>query len=109
MPAEIIIKQERDSDRAVVCEKHAIVSFDLENVISLPKANIKSFWFNRKLSVYNLAVQYSVGQANGRICVIWYEGIRGRSGNDIASSSTRLYVTGYVKRAQSVGSSYGKK
>ena len=58
----LITKQERDSDRAVVCEKHATVSFDLENVISLPKANIESFWFNRKLSVYNLTVHYSVGQ-----------------------------------------------
>lgn len=83
---KISTKQERDSDRAVVCDKHAIISFDLQNVISLPKANIKSFWFNRKLSVYNLTVHYNICQTKGRICVIWYEGLRGRSGNDLASA-----------------------
>ena len=55
-------------------------------LLLLPKANIKSFWFNRKLSVYNLTVHYSIGQTKGRICVIWYEGLRGRSGNDLASA-----------------------
>jgi len=53
------LKTGKSCDRAVVCDKHAIVSFDLQNVISLPKANIKSFWFNRKLSIYNLTVHYS--------------------------------------------------
>jgi len=77
-------KIERDNDRQKQDKSHAIVCFDLENVICLPRANIKSFFFRRKLSVYNLTAHCSVDKR--AYCAIWSEGTRGRGGNDIASA-----------------------
>ena len=77
-------KNERDGDRHKQNKSHAVVCFDLENVICLPRANIKSFFFRRKLSVYNLTAHCSVD--NRAYCAVWCEGSRNRCGNDIASA-----------------------
>ncbi|XP_055956008.1 uncharacterized protein LOC130012334 [Patella vulgata] len=79
-------KVERDNDR--VNKERAIICFDLENVLSLPRANISSFFYRRKLSVYNLTAHCSLDK-NG-YCAIWSEGLSGRTGNDIASSLIRI-------------------
>jgi len=79
-------KSERDIDRQrhTGSKSHAVVCFVLENVIGLPRANIKNFYFWQKLSVYNLTAHCSV---DGRAyCAVWCEGVRGRGGNDIASA-----------------------
>lgn len=36
-----------------------ILYFDLENVITCPRAEISSFFYTRKLNVYNLTAYYS--------------------------------------------------
>lgn len=79
-------KRERDQDRA---DNNAFtVCFDLENVFALPRANISSFFYRRKLNVYNMTAHCSVDkQGYG---AIWHEGQSGRSGNDIASAVMRL-------------------
>ena len=81
---KIASKTERDQDRSIGDTTHAVISFDLENVISLPRANIKSFYFRRKLSVFNLTAQCSIDKS--AYCAVWCEGLRGRNGNDIASA-----------------------
>ena len=48
-------KNDRSSDVPVVC-------FDLENVISLPHANVSSMFYKRKLSMYNLTGHLSCGK-----------------------------------------------
>ena len=78
-------KEERDYDRQIRDTSHAIVSFDLQNVIPLPRANISSFFYRRKLNMYNLTSHCSVGSKREGYCAVWHEGMSGRSGNDIAS------------------------
>ena len=60
-----------------------LVVFDLENVITLPKAEVGSFFYKRKLTMYNLITITSKKQG---YCTIWIEAMSGRSGNDIASA-----------------------
>jgi len=51
--SKIETKNERDGVRHKQYKLHAVVCFDLENVVCLPRANIKSFFFRCKLSVYS--------------------------------------------------------
>ncbi|GFO27181.1 DNA repair protein rhp54 [Plakobranchus ocellatus] len=69
-----------------------LVSFDLQNVISLPRADISSFFYKRKLNVYNLTghlMDHRTSSKKG-YCVIWPENLSGRAGNDIASAFIRM-------------------
>jgi hypothetical protein len=45
--------KERDADRSIK-NHHAVVYFDFQNVINLPRANKPSFINRHKLNVYNL-------------------------------------------------------
>jgi len=63
-------------------KSHGIVCFHLQNVICLPRANIKSFFFRRKQSIYDLTAHCSVD--NRAYCTAWNE-TRKLCGNDIAS------------------------
>jgi len=83
-------KEERDADRKVENNNHAVVSFDLQNVIALPRANISNFFYKRKLNVYNLTGHCAVGKDTRGFCAVWHEGISGRAGNDIASSLVKM-------------------
>ena len=51
---------ERDKDRKN--EDMVVVAFDLENVITCPRANISNFFDKRKLIVYNLTAHCSVNK-----------------------------------------------
>ena len=51
---------ERDKDRKN--EDMVVVAFDLENVITCPRANISNFFYKRKLNVYNLTAHCSVNK-----------------------------------------------
>ena len=70
----------KDKDKFVVC-------FDLENGITLPKAEISSFFYKRKLTLYNLTAHTSTKRG---YCAIWTELVSGRAGNDIASAAMKL-------------------
>ena len=60
-----------------------VICFDLQNVYSLPKAEVSNFFYRRKLNVYNMTAHTSTDkQGYG---ALWTEGQSGRSANDIAS------------------------
>ena len=77
-------KIERDKDQKLNSFITTIVCIDLQNVLSLPKSNVGNFFFKRKLSCYNLT-GYSLLNKKA-YCVLWHDGMSGRSGNDIASA-----------------------
>ncbi|RUS71879.1 hypothetical protein EGW08_020353 [Elysia chlorotica] len=74
-------KAERGRDRAA---GHADLCFDMENVITLPRANVSNFFYKRKLSVYNLTIHSSLDKIV--YCCMWNETESGRGGNTIASA-----------------------
>lgn len=65
-----------------------VLSFDLQNVISCPRAEISSFFYRRKLNVYNLTAQLSSSKTV--YCALWPETSSGRSGNDLASAMKKI-------------------
>ena len=65
-----------------------VITFDLENVINVPHAEISSFFYKRKLTLYNLTAHASLGKKG--YCAIWTEIMSGRNGNDIASAFKRI-------------------
>lgn len=77
------MRLERENDK-IVNSKIAIVCFDLENVIKLPKTNVGSAFYKRKLNVYNLTAHINLTRKI--YCAVWNETIVGRSGNDIVSA-----------------------
>ncbi|KAF0708842.1 Uncharacterized protein FWK35_00033730 [Aphis craccivora] len=78
-----MMRIERDNDK-IIDSKTAVVCFDLENVLTLPKTNVGCAFYKRKLNCYNLTAHLNL---NGQIyCAIWNEGLVGRSGNDLASA-----------------------
>ena len=70
------IKNERDP-------KVMLASFDLEQVIYLPKLLRKELYYSRQLSLYNFTV-YDIKDGESW-CYIWHEGIAKRGSNEIAS------------------------
>jgi hypothetical protein len=75
-------KEERASDR--MDTNACVVCFDMQNVYSLPKANVSNFFYKRKLTVFHLTAHCSLSkQAYG---CLWPETMSGRSANDIASA-----------------------
>ena len=60
-----------------------LVVCDLENVITLPRAEVGSFSYKRKLIMYNLTAITSEKQG---YCIIWTEAMSGRARNNIASA-----------------------
>lgn len=65
-----------------------VLSFDLQNVITCPRANISSFFYHSKLNMYNLTAHASTNKK--AYCAIWMETTSGRSGNDLASALTAI-------------------
>ena len=62
----------------------AVICFDLENVLSCPRANISNFFYKRKLSVYHLTAHCSIDKRG--YGAVWCETTSGRSANDLASA-----------------------
>ena len=83
-------KSERDKDRKFISKSTTVVTFDLENVLLCPKANVSCFFYMRKLTVFNLTAHVSDGKHKEGYCAIWHEGIGGRGGNDIASALVKI-------------------
>lgn len=78
-------REERERDRK---GDVPVLSFDLENVLSLPKAEVSNFFYKSKFNVYNLTAHFSV--TKNVYCAIWTENLMGRSGNDIASALYKI-------------------
>ena len=83
-----LAKAERDIDRKNKDEHTAIICYDLQNVISLPRAEISNFFYKRKFAVYNLTAHCNLNKKT--YCSIWTENQSGRSGNDIASALRKI-------------------
>ena len=74
-------REERNKDRD---NNDVVVCFDLENVVTLPKANVSSFYYKRKLSLFNLAAHCSMNKQG--YCAKWTENMASRGGNEISSA-----------------------
>ena len=66
-------KSERDKDRAD--KKKAVICFDLQNVLTCPRANVSNFFYKRKLSVFNLTAHLSLTKKAYN--AVWCEGTAG--------------------------------
>ena len=80
------MRQERQADRDA--KNTLVVCFDLQNVINCPRAEISSFFYKRKLNLYNLTAHSSISKKG--YCAIWTEGMSGRGANDIASAFVKI-------------------
>lgn len=85
MASKLATKEERAKDRS---GQDTVISIDLQNVIALPRANISSFFYKRKLNVYNLTAHCSKSKKGH--CCIWSEATSGRAGNDLASATVEI-------------------
>nr|CAH7724128.1 unnamed protein product [Callosobruchus chinensis] len=81
-----ICRQERNLDRE--SKERAVLCFDLQNVLTCPKAEVSKFFYKSKLSVYNLTAHLSLSKQV--YCAVWAEHLIGRTGNDIASALYRI-------------------
>lgn len=80
------MRQERQKDRE---DKDTLtVCFDLQNVISCPRAKISSFFYKRKLNMYNFTAHFS--QTKKGYCALWTEAMSGRGGSDVASALMKI-------------------
>ena len=77
----------KDKYKLITNENGLLVVFDLENVITLPKADAGSFFYKRKLTLYNLTAMTSSKQG---YCATWTECMSGRAGNDTASAFIQI-------------------
>ena len=84
---KLVMREEKNRDKSIDDDKSLMVVFDLENVITLPKAEVGSFFYKRKLNLYNLTAMTSKKQG---YCALWTECMSGRAGNDIASAFIQI-------------------
>lgn len=84
---------EREKDRNNKINTTAVICFDLENVLPLPKTNVESAFYKRKLNMYNMTVHLQIMPHSQVYCALWHEGIVGRSGNDMASAVLKVFET----------------
>ena len=68
-----------------------VISFDLQNVVQCPKAEISSFFYKRKLNVYNLTAHVKSNKTIKKYCVVWPEVTSRRTGNDLASGLIKIF------------------
>lgn len=83
--------EERHRDRNLKYRENndtAVVTFDLENIFTLPKANISCFFYTSKLIVYNLTAHCAITKS--AVNALWDETRNGRSGDDIASALVKI-------------------
>ena len=84
---ELAVREKKNKDKLITNENCLLVVFDLENLITLPKADIGSYCYKRKLTLYNLTPMTSSKQG---YCAIWTECMSGRAGNGIASAFMQI-------------------
>ena len=80
---KLFMREEKKCDNANTNPSSLLIVFDLEKVIILPKAEVSSFFYKRKLTMYNRTAQTNHKKG---YCAIWTEVASGRAGNDIASA-----------------------
>lgn len=70
--------------------------YRLGNVITLPRSNISSMFYKRKLNMYNMTGHLSKNNQTKALCVVW----TGRAGNDTASAVYRMLQEVFVLQPQ---------
>ncbi|KAF2898438.1 hypothetical protein ILUMI_07737 [Ignelater luminosus] len=78
-------REERQKDRE---GKAAVLTFDLQNVLTCQKAEISKFFYKSKLSVYNLTAHLSI--IKQVYCALWSEHLTGRKGNRLTSALYKI-------------------
>ncbi|XP_071051013.1 uncharacterized protein [Onthophagus taurus] len=85
-----LCKNERDRDRTRFLNdvQVGIVTFELQNTFSLPKANVSNFYYKTKRSCYNLTAHLS----NTKVVynALWHEFSAGRGANHIAAAIFKI-------------------
>lgn len=81
-------REERVKDKTLDQMETLVISFDLENIFTLPKCQVSSFFYKHKLTTYSLTG--IVQQTKKTYCSIWSETLSGRNGNDIASALSAI-------------------
>ncbi|KAG5873815.1 hypothetical protein JTB14_038081 [Gonioctena quinquepunctata] len=83
-------KAERDRDRKAHAKDETVgaVTVDMQNIFSLPKANITYFFYRSKLTCYNLTAH--LDKIKMVYNAIWHEMICGRSGVHLANALIRI-------------------
>ena len=66
---KLVVQKEKKTDKLITNENCLSVVFDLENMLTLPKADIGSFLYKRKLTLYNIATMTSSKQDYCTICI----------------------------------------
>ena len=57
---KLAMREKKDKDKLLIKdENYLLVVFDLENVITLPKADVRSFFYKRRMPLYNLIAMTS--------------------------------------------------
>ena len=81
-----ILKVERGVDRRKQDPSSVVVCFDLQSVFNLPIGFASSFYYNRKINVYNMtATIIFPNKEKFTYCCIWDEFNNSRGGNEIIS------------------------
>ncbi|CAG2215890.1 DNAH [Mytilus edulis] len=78
-------KVERDNDRK---SEKPVLCFDMENVLTCPRANISNFFYKRKFNVYNLTAHMSLNKTAYN--AVWSEHQAGRGANEISSALLKI-------------------
>ena len=71
-------KQRSVNDNSFVC-----AIYDFQRVLPCPKGDTSTFYYKRKLSVFNFTVYDTTDK--DVICYVWHEGEAGRGGNEVAT------------------------
>lgn len=81
-------QRERDTDRENDEPNTAVLTFDLENVFSLPKSNVFSYFYKQKMNCYNLTAHCNKNKIV--YCSLWNEGLCGRAGIHISNALIKI-------------------
>lgn len=93
--AKNFMRAERNRDRQNKDIGMVVICFDLENILTMPKCGVSSFFYKRKLTGFNLT-------AHAQLCIedkvykkyyscVWTEAQAGRSGDVLASALIAIF------------------
>ncbi|KAJ8941649.1 hypothetical protein NQ314_010293 [Rhamnusium bicolor] len=71
------------------------ISFDLQQVLFVPKLTHSDMFYLSQLSCYNLGIHLS--DTNRAFMCMWHEGVSGRGGNEIASTILKVLNSGITE------------
>lgn len=79
-----LVRAEKKRDTEGITDNVILISYDLQQVLNLPKSNLSCSFYMSKLTTFNLTAKCA--NNNKTFCAMWNETLSGRTGNDIASA-----------------------